>query len=84
MTEKEEDRRRTLIELAAKAKPWTPGSHSPCENSVAGSHPENIRCPECKGTCSATVFHLWPYNNLTHKCEHCGYLIMESEWERIA
>ena len=45
---------------------------------------ETIRCPECDSTEEATVEHHlgdpWPI--YVHKCS-CGYIIMESEWEKL-
>jgi len=46
--------------------------------------PVQIRCPECGKTCDAVEdLSTWPWATLIHECEHCGYIIMESEWERV-
>lgn len=46
---------------------------------------ETIRCPKCSKMCKAIVE--WdedfPFASYVHNCEHCGYIIMESEWNRI-
>lgn len=44
---------------------------------------DTIICPNCGETCQAEVKESFPFNDFTHKCEHCGYWIMESEWETI-
>lgn len=44
-----------------------------------------IECPECENTCTATK-HFYegdPFASLGHTCEHCGYEIMESEWNEV-
>jgi protein gp37 len=44
-----------------------------------------IECPECENTCEATK-HFYegdPFASLGHTCEHCGYEIMESEWNEV-
>lgn len=45
-------------------------------------HFEDIKCPECKSIQQAQVLHTIPFNTYIHTCIHCGYIIMESEWER--
>lgn len=46
---------------------------------------DSIRCPECKTTQPAIVSrrpgHPWP--TYLHQCDHCSYLITESEWDSI-
>ena len=44
-----------------------------------------IVCPECEQICNAeiTQFGNFPFANYIHVCEHCGYIILESEWEEI-
>ena len=44
---------------------------------------ERIRCPECEHEQDATVEHMIPWNSYCHFCEKCGYIILESEWERV-
>ena len=44
---------------------------------------DTIICPSCGKTCQAKVKESFPFNDFTHQCEHCGYWIMESEWETI-
>ena len=40
--------------------------------TIEGGHLEEIECPECKVKQIASVL---------HKCNYCGFLIGESEWE---
>lgn len=42
-----------------------------------------IVCPECGKTCKATVQYGPMFPIFIHDCEHCGYIIMESEWQLI-
>ena len=46
---------------------------------------ERIRCPECEKEQDATVEFKqgWPFPAYIHNCEACGYIIVESEWERV-
>ena len=46
------------------------------------THTERIRCPRCGLVQTATVRELWPWDDLTHQCEGCGYWITESDWQR--
>jgi ribosomal protein S27AE len=46
-------------------------------------HNEFIICPKCEAVQIATVLHTWPWNIMVHDCTKCGYIIMESEWERV-
>jgi len=45
---------------------------------------ETIRCPKCDKEQVATVEHHSgdPFPIYVHKCS-CGYIIMESEWEKV-
>jgi hypothetical protein len=62
----------------------------PCKGQRAGStdmdqlgeHEERIICPQCESEQLATVIHTWPWYSYVHECT-CGYIIMESEWERV-
>lgn len=45
--------------------------------------PVYIYCPKCLNTCKASVQHTVPFFTYIHECEHCKYLIMESEWDEI-
>ncbi len=45
-------------------------------------HTETIVCPECETLQAATVLHSWPWWTYVHKCSHCRYIILESEWQR--
>ena len=47
------------------------------------SHIEKIICPECKSIQTATVEHTPLWNSYVHECTECGYIIMESEWDRV-
>lgn len=47
------------------------------------SHAEKIICPECKSIQDAIVEHTPLWNMYVHECTECGYIIMESEWERV-
>lgn len=47
------------------------------------SHNEKIKCPECSTIQITIVQEFWPWDNYTHHCENCGYIIMESEWDRV-
>lgn len=42
-----------------------------------------IVCPACGKMCKAEVKEDFPFLDFTHICEHCGYIIMESEWEVV-
>lgn len=44
-----------------------------------------IRCPECGYVQAALVEWLdgAPWPSFGHTCQHCGYEILESEWEEI-
>lgn len=42
-----------------------------------------IRCPECNSRCEAIVEQTLPFYTYVHECEHCGYIITESEWEPL-
>lgn len=44
---------------------------------------EKIQCPECDHVQMAVVEELWPWDNYTHECTKCGYIIMESEWNEV-
>ena len=46
-------------------------------------HAETIICPECNGIQEAEVLHTFPYATYIHDCIHCGYTIMESEWNKV-
>ncbi len=50
---------------------------------VVGHHYEIIYCPGCEKICTATVAHTDPFWSYVHFCEHCGYTIMESEWNEV-
>lgn len=45
------------------------------------SHIETIICPDCGLTQEAVVEHTVPFWTFVHKCDNCGYVICESEWE---
>jgi predicted RNA-binding Zn-ribbon protein involved in translation (DUF1610 family) len=47
------------------------------------SHDEAIRCPECGEIQIAKVKHTIPFDTFLHSCQKCGYVIMESEWNKI-
>lgn len=38
---------------------------------------QNLICPDCHGTTTPDEL---DRKHLTHICEHCGYIIMHSEW----
>lgn len=40
-----------------------------------------IKCPKCNTIQVAEIKDKVIFNDLTHKCENCGYWITESEWE---
>lgn len=42
-----------------------------------------IRCPNCCKRCEAVVEKTLPFHTYIHECEHCDYVITESEWEPI-
>ena len=44
-----------------------------------------IECPNCGEICEAKVEYVnWlPFADYTHECEHCGFMITESEWEKV-
>ena len=46
---------------------------------------QTIKCPECGTIQEAEVIFcpLIHCGDYIHECEHCGYTIMESEWEEI-
>lgn len=45
---------------------------------------EFIICPKCQNVCKATVTLTIPLATYIHHCEHCHYIIMESEWDGIS
>lgn len=49
----------------------------------APNHTETIKCPACEKHTEATVEHTVPFWSYVHECEHCGYTIMESDWEKV-
>lgn len=49
---------------------------------MSTSHEEKIICPNCQRIETATVDHTQPFNSYVHLCQ-CGYIIVESEWEKI-
>jgi len=46
---------------------------------------DNIRCPECGVVQGADVTHTEgdPFASWIHECIACGFIIMESEWEKV-
>jgi hypothetical protein len=46
-------------------------------------HFENIKCAECGKVQQAIVEHSEPFYTYVHTCVSCGYVIMESEWNRL-
>jgi hypothetical protein len=48
------------------------------------SYPELIVCPQCERKCVATVerYEGDPWMRFVHVCEHCAYVILESEWNQ--
>ena len=46
------------------------------------SHTEQVICPNCQSTESATVTHSVPFWSYVHECQRCSYLICESEWDK--
>jgi hypothetical protein len=47
------------------------------------THKETIKCPNCGHIQEATVIHSQPFAKYIHHCLKCGYMIMESEWEKV-
>jgi len=47
------------------------------------SHTEIIQCTECSKAQEATVYNTFPLASYVHTCTGCGYIIMESEWQKI-
>jgi len=43
---------------------------------------QKIICPECYAIQEAIIKGTFPYPTYIHKCNNCGYIIMESEWEQ--
>jgi len=53
-------------------------------NGKCKFYKEQIICPKCLNICNAEVeVSDFPFASYVHFCEHCGYVIMESEWETI-
>ena len=48
-----------------------------------GFHYERIICPECDKVETGKVEHTDPWWSYVHTCSCCGYVIMESEWEKF-
>jgi len=46
-------------------------------------HTELIICPVCSIIQAATVEHTYPFLSYVHECINCGYVITETEWERL-
>lgn len=42
---------------------------------------QQIICPECGLVCHAQVSTAWVTSTRIHKCEHCDYIILDSEWQ---
>ena len=42
-------------------------------------HKEKIECPKCGKIQETKVEHTLPWYTYLHTCEHCKYIIMESE-----
>lgn len=44
-----------------------------------------IICPNCGKICEAKIEYVdgWPFADYTHECEHCGFMITESQWEEV-
>ena len=53
------------------------------EKEIIETHSEIIECPECKKSQAAIVEHTFPWWSYVHNCTNCGYVIMESEWNKI-
>jgi len=51
--------------------------------SKAKEHIEIIECPNCNSVQAATVEHTVPWWSYVHECSECGFIIMESEWNKI-
>lgn len=47
------------------------------------THDEVIICPECMQEDLATVAHTIPFWTYIHHCGNCGYIIMESDWNKV-
>lgn len=47
------------------------------------THMETIWCPQCETEQDAQVEETAPWWTFLHNCEECGYLIMESEWNKV-
>lgn len=47
--------------------------------------PVKIQCPNCGMICEAVIqwWDNFPFASYVHTCEHCGYIITESEFEVI-
>lgn len=45
-----------------------------------------IQCPDCGNLCNAIIewWDNFPFASYVHKCEHCGYMITESEFNRVS
>lgn len=41
---------------------------------------ESIVCPECQTTQEAEVVNATPFPVYVHECQHCNYMITESDW----
>lgn len=54
-----------------------------CKPENIKFHYENIVCPECDCQQLATVEHTIPFYSYVHECVKCGYIIMESEWQKV-
>lgn len=50
----------------------------------SGCNEVKIECPEC-GSIEMAVedYTTVPFNTFIHSCNNCGYVIMESEWNKI-
>lgn len=53
------------------------------EDENSKMHYEKIKCIDCNHEQIAEVQHTWPWWSYVHTCTRCGYVIMESEWEKI-
>lgn len=48
------------------------------------THKEIIKCPNCGHIREATAEMTKPFATYIHTCVKCGYVITESEWEKVS
>jgi hypothetical protein len=65
-----------------KTRNWVKNPDNTYSHLKFEFHTEEIRCPDCGYLQNAKVEHTVPWYSYVHQCTSCGYIIMESEWNK--